>query len=212
MTFRRGAAVHGIILPRLETSAGPVEVEAVVVCPGDDFLSLYPGRLASFGLTKCLLQMLRVRPEASFRLGHPVMSDLTLARYDGYAALPEADALKARIRAERPAYPDAGIHLIAVASADGSLVVGDSHVYDPTPAPFASAAVDELMLDELRATLALRDVRVVERWTGIYASGGDRLMLMDAPEPRVRVVIVTSGTGASTSFAITEETMTDLYD
>jgi hypothetical protein len=35
-----------------------------------------------------------------------------------------------------------GIHLIAVQSADGSLVVGDSHHYAPTPHPFGSTAVD----------------------------------------------------------------------
>jgi hypothetical protein len=37
-------------------------------------------------------------------------------------------------------------------------------------------------------------------------------MLMDRPAARVRLVMVTSGTGASTSFAIAEETMADLYD
>ena len=91
-------------------------------------------------------------------------------------------------------------------------MVGDSHVYADTPEPFASAAVDSLILDELAATLAIGDAEVIERWTGIYASGGERLMLRDAPEPAVRLVMVTSGTGASTSFAIAEETMADLYD
>ncbi len=212
VVFRRGTTVHGIDLPVLATSAGRIEAEACIVCPGEDFLGLYPERIAAHGLTKCLLQMLRVRPGAGFHLALPVMSDLTLARYDGYAMLPEAAPLKARIAAERPAYPQAGIHLIAVASADGTLVVGDSHVYGATPAPFASEAVDDLILEELKATLAVGDARVVERWTGIYASGGERLMLMDAPEPKVRLVMVTSGTGASTSFAIAEETMADLFD
>jgi D-hydroxyproline dehydrogenase subunit beta len=212
VAFRRGAMVHAVALPRIATSTGPLEAEACIVCPGEDFLGLYPERIAAYGLTKCLLQMLRVRPAESFQLALPVMSDLTLARYDGYAMLPEAGSLKARIAAERPAYPEAGIHLIAVASADGSLVVGDSHVYADTPEPFASAAVDSLILDELAATLAIGDAEVIERWTGIYASGGERLMLRDAPEPAVRLVMVTSGTGASTSFAIAEETMADLYD
>lgn len=212
VVFRRNTAVLGLDLPVIATSAGPVEAQACVVCPGDDFLGLYAERIAAYGLTKCLLQMLRVSPAPGFELPLPVMSDLTLARYDGYAMLPAAEALKTRIRAERPAYPKAGVHLIAVASADGTLVVGDSHVYGATPAPFASEAVDDLILDELEATLAVGHARVVERWTGIYASGGQRLMLMDRPEKNVRLVMVTSGTGASTSFAIAEETMADLCD
>ena len=103
-----------------------------------------------------------------------------------------------------------GIHLIAVQSADGSLVVGDSHHYAPTPDPFAPDAVDALILAELDATLALPGRRVVERWTGIYPSGPG-VMFADAPLPAVRLVMVTSGTGASTSFAIAEETVADLY-
>lgn len=211
VTFQRRTAVLGIDLPFLATSAGRVEAEACIVCPGDDFLGLYPERIAALGLTKCLLQMLRVQPAPGFALALPVMSDLTLARYDGYAMLPQAEPLKARIRAERPAYPQAGIHLIAVASADGTLVVGDSHVYADTPEPFTSEAVDDLILDELKATLAVGQARVVSRWTGIYASGPEP-MITDAPEDRVRLVMVTSGTGASTSFAIAQETMADLYD
>jgi hypothetical protein len=46
---------------------------------------------------------------------------------------------------------------------------------------------------------------------GTYASLPDRLMVRDAPHPDIRLVIVTSGTGASTAFAIGEETIDDLF-
>ncbi len=36
-------------------------------------------------------------------------------------------------------------------------------------------------------------------------------MLIDRPADSVRIVMITSGTGASTSFAIAEETIADLY-
>ena len=36
-------------------------------------------------------------------------------------------------------------------------------------------------------------------------------MFADAPSDDVRLVMVTSGTGASTSFAIAEETIADLF-
>jgi hypothetical protein len=36
-------------------------------------------------------------------------------------------------------------------------------------------------------------------------------MFREAPSPRVRHVVVTSGTGASTAFAIAEETMEDMF-
>jgi len=59
--------------------------------------------------------------------------------------------------------------------------------------------------------LDMPDRIVSERWTGTYASASDRLMLLDRPSDSVRVVIITSGTGASTSFAIGEEVIADLF-
>jgi hypothetical protein len=58
--------------------------------------------------------------------------------------------------------------------------------------------------------LALPARRVVERWIGTYASASDRLVLVDAPHPRVRIAIVTSGTGASTAFGLAEEVLDDM--
>ena len=52
---------------------------------------------------------------------------------------------------------------------------------------------------------------VSESWTGTYASASDRLMLVDRPLDSVRIVMITSGTGASTSFAIAEEVIADLF-
>jgi FAD dependent oxidoreductase TIGR03364 len=182
-----------------------------VVCPGDDFLSLYPKRFTAFHLTRCKLHMLRVAATGALpRFAAAVMSDLGLVRYLGYAELPEAAALKRRLETEQPLHLANGVHLIAVQSGDGSLVVGDSHHYAPTPDPFSPTAVDELILDEFRQVVALPEPLVIERWIGTYASAPDRLMLVDRPADAVRIVVITSGTGASTSFAIAEEVIDDL--
>jgi hypothetical protein len=59
--------------------------------------------------------------------------------------------------------------------------------------------------------LNLPGARVVERWVGTYASLPDALMIRDAPDDTIRLVVVTSGTGASTAFAIGEETIEELF-
>ena len=212
VTFIRQTVVRAVEPPWLETSQGTIDAEAAVVCPGDDLHSLFADRLAPYGLTRCKLHMLRTVPQPDgWRLPAPVMSDLGLVRYLGYAALPEAAALRARLESEQGAWLANGVHLIVVQSADGSLVVGDLHHYDPTPDPFAPEAVDRLILDELAAVLDLPCPAVAERWTGTYASASDRLMLVDRPTDDVRLVLVTSGTGASTAFAIAEEVIGELY-
>ncbi|MDX2156043.1 MAG: TIGR03364 family FAD-dependent oxidoreductase [Hyphomicrobiaceae bacterium] len=212
VTFMRSALVKAIAPPRVETTRGPIHADAVVVCPGHDFLTLYPERIAAYGLTTCKLHMLRIRSsEPGRRLGAAVMSDLGLVRYLGYAELPDAAALKVQLDYEQPDHLANGVHLIAVQSADGSLVVGDSHHYGETVDPFAPSAVDDLIIDELDHVLDLPGRTVIERWTGTYASASDRLMLIDRPSDSVRLVLITSGTGASTAFAIGEEVIADLF-
>jgi FAD dependent oxidoreductase TIGR03364 len=207
VAVRRGVAVHCVESGRLDTSLGPVRAEMIVVCPGDDLATLFPYTLSKAGLTRCKLHMLRLAPPA-YRLPATVMSDLSLVRYLGYAALPEAAALRARIEAEQPNHLANGIHLIVAQGADGSLIVGDSHHYAATPDPFAPDRVDALILDEFRAVFG-HQFPVVERWTGTYASGAHQ-SIVEAPMEGVRLVVVTSGTGASTAFALAEDVIGEL--
>ena len=210
VSFQRETAALSVATSRVVTSRGVVEAEAIAVCPGDDLFSLFPGRIAAHEVTRCKLQMLRLG-DPGFRLTAGVMSDLGLARYAGYAALPEAAALRVRLEAEQPAHLDHGVHLIVVQSADGTLVVGDSHHYAPTPDPFADDAIDTLIMDEYRAVLGPGAPRIVERWTGTYASAPGRPVVIDTPAPGVRLVMVTTGAGASTGFALGEEVVADLF-
>jgi FAD dependent oxidoreductase TIGR03364 len=211
VTFFRKTLVTDVHEGRVESTAGRFHAERIVVCPGDDLLTLFPERIAALKISRCQLQMMKVAPnDPAFRLSCAMMSDLSLVRYLGYAELPEAAALKARLEDEQPEHLRHGIHLIAVPGQDG-LIVGDSHHYGFSASPFGSEAVDALILHELKAVLRLPNATVTERWIGTYASLPDALAITDAPLPSVRLVIVTSGTGASTAFGIAEETINDLY-
>ncbi len=207
--FRLSTAVTGIAPPVVETSAGPVRAARVVVCPGDDLTGLYADRIKARRVTRCKLQMLRLA-DPGFRLRAGVLTDLSLLRYGGFAGLPQAAALRERLRAEQPDLLANGVHMIAVQCADGSLVLGDSHHYGPTPDPFGSEAVDGMILSEFAAVFGARPVAVTARWTGSYSSA-NVAAFRDAPHPDVRLVMVTSGTGASTGFAIGEETVAELF-
>lgn len=207
--FLWGAAALSVETGRLETTQGVIEAGAICVCPGDDLSTLFPECVAAAGLTRCKLQMLRLA-DPGFRLPAAVMSDLGLVRYAGYAALPQAKALAARLAAEQPQHLADGVHLIVVQSADGSLVVGDSHHYAATPDPFSHEAVDRLILEEFAAVFGRPAPPVVERWTGTYASAKDRTVLVDTPMAGVRLVMVTTGAGASIGFALGEEVVSDL--
>ena len=178
-----------------------------LICGGADITTLYPDFLSTHTLRLCKLHMLRLA-DPGVRFPAPLMSDLGLVRYLGYRG-PRLPALRARLVAEQPAHLADGIHLIAVQHTDGSLVVGDSHHYDASPDPFQPQDVDARMLEEFTAVTGLRAPEVTERWIGIYPSGPDTAFT-EAVADGVRLVMVTSGTGASTAFAIGEETVAEL--
>jgi len=184
---------------------GQWRAERVVVCPGTELNGLARRMLPDHRLKLTRLQMLRVRTESGFRLGSAVMSDLSLVRYSGYADLASSAPLHAQLQGECGQSLDDGIHLIAVQSEDGTLVVGDSHHPHDSPDPFASDAVDRRILDHLREVVDLAECEVIERWTGVYPTGHGDDCLIEHACPDQRLVIVTSGTGASTAFGIAEE-------
>jgi FAD dependent oxidoreductase TIGR03364 len=187
---------------RVVTSAGDIRADAIFVCPGDDLNALFPNVMAEHQVTRCKLQMLRLAAPG-WHMARPVMSDLGLARYEGYSALPEAAPLTAQLRNEQGSLLDAGIHLIAVQSADGSLVVGDSHEYGDAPDPFHHERIDSLMLEEFAAVLGAPSP-VIERWIGVYASSPKQNWFHHEAAPHVHVIAVTCGAGMSTAFAIGE--------
>lgn len=209
VTFLTATAALNVAPPVITTSRGAVHAEACIVCPGDDFNTLFPDAIAAHQPTRCILTMLRLA-DPGFKLPAGIMSDLGLARYEGYAALPEAAALRARLERDHARHLAHGVHLIIVQSADGSLVVGDSHHYDATPAPFAAAETEALILNEFRAATGLTPPPVIERWTGVYSSAA-KPYFVAAPADAVRLVMVTSGAGASMSFGLAEQVIASLY-
>ncbi len=210
--FAYGTAVHTLDPPVIGTSTGDVHAEAAVICPNDDLSTLFPERLATYQPSLCTLQMLKVQPLPGVpRLNAALMSDLSLVRYLGYVALPEAAALRQRLQAEQGAWLEHGIHLIVVANDDGSLVIGDSHHSDNVVRAFSQGVVEDLVLQEFSNLLGRTQGQVVERWSGTYPTSDGRLVVIDRVRDSVAIVVVTSGTGASTAFAIAEEVIGQIF-
>lgn len=207
----RNCLVREVRTPDIITSSGLVRAETTIVCPGDDFLTLFPERIAHYKLTRSKSQMLRVRPAAPGRLGCTVGSDSTLLRLPAVASQSAAATLAARLDGERPELLDAGVGLTVTQSADGSFVVGDSRQFAPTHDPVSQAAIDALILGELDRVLDLPGRVVSERWVAQQPQAADRPMLIDRPSPSIRIVMMTGGAGFASAFAIAEEVVADLF-
>jgi len=212
VAFHWGVTVTGISEAGVRHAQGEMRAARVVMATGEALDALAPSLAREAGIRACRLQMLRtVAQPPAFRLDAVVLSDLSLLRYGGFAAQPPASALRRVLEAERAQALARGVHLIVAQGADGSLVIGDSHDEGEAADPFASEAVDALILEELGAVLDVPRPGIAERWLGVYPVARVAPVLRAPVGERARAVVVTSGTGMSTAFAIGEETIAELF-
>ena len=205
--FHFGTTVRAIALPHVETTAGTWHVDRVVVCSGPDFETLYPEIFAAQPLTRCKLQMLRTAPQPdAWSLGPALCAGLTLAHYDAFKNLPSLPVLVARLHAEFPFHHEHGIHVLLSQTAAGELTIGDSHHYGLPVEPFDREDINAAIMASLRTFAHAPDLRVAERWHGIYpklTDGASELVVEAAPG--VWIVNGLGGAGMTLSFGLAEE-------
>ena len=202
-SVRFATPVHAVERGEVHAHGLEVRAPAIIVCPGPDHGWLAPALAPQRpGLTRCKLQMLRVAAPAHRRYGPALLTGLSLPRYPGYAGRPGADALRARIAAERPELVEHGVHLIVTQLPDGDLVLGDTHEYGDAVSPFGDETLDELVLAEARRLLGVKRLVVRERWQGVYPVAAGDPFLIEQPLDGVSVVEVVSGIGMTTALGL----------
>jgi FAD dependent oxidoreductase TIGR03364 len=209
--FFFGTAVRAIVPPRLETATESWEAEQFVVCSGEDFETLYPEHYAASGLTRCKLQMLRTAPQPNgWELGPSLAAGLTLRFYPAFEICGTLAALKQRISEETPEMDHWGIHALVSQTADGALTLGDSHEYGLAVDIFNKTEIDELIVNYTRGFLRVPEMRIAERWHGVYAKHPDKTLLTMEPEPGVRIVASPGGSGMTLSMGVGEKTIREM--
>jgi len=202
------ALVSGIDLPRIETSAGVWIADAAIVCSGEDFQSLYADHYAASGLTRCKLQMMRTAPQpGSWQLGPSLAAGLTLRFYPAFQVCASLPELVRRIAEETPEYDRWGIHALVSQTADGALTLGDSHEYGSSIDVFNKQAIDDLILEYTRGFLHAPEMRIAERWHGVYAKHPEKPLVIITPQENVRIVASPGGSGMTLSFGVAERSM-----
>ncbi|MGH3705679.1 MAG: FAD-dependent oxidoreductase, partial [Agromyces sp.] len=201
--FRRRTAVGAVRPGRVETSRGPIDVGRVIVAVNHDIDLLYPEVAERHGIVRCALDMMRVSAELRMPLAAPLLTGWSLVRYGAFSATPAAAALRERLHTERPDLAALDLNQMYTRLPDGTLIVGDTHSRGANVAPFQAEFAFESLAAEARSLFGIDELRVVERWQGVYASGPEDF-LMEEVEPGVHLVAATTGIGMTTGLGLAE--------
>ncbi|WP_175652665.1 TIGR03364 family FAD-dependent oxidoreductase [Pseudomonas sp. Marseille-P9899] len=201
--FHFSTLVRDIEPGRLSTTAGTFSGGQIVVCSGHDYQTLLAEPMAALQPQVCRLQMLRARPRFQLDLQHSLLTGLSCLHYGAYADLPQAAALRERVQSHSPHLLEHGIHLLISPTPHGELIIGDSHAYGSDASPFNAEQVDNWMIELAEHTLGGR-IEVVERWQGVYGSGGPGPFSLLPVAPGISAALMHTGVGMSVGPALAE--------
>jgi FAD dependent oxidoreductase TIGR03364 len=191
----------------VHTSRGVIRAETIVVAVNVDVDGLYPG----LAVQRCSLEMLSATADLRADLAMPVLTGWSMIRYSGFAHLESTSVVRERLHREHPTLAALDVNHMVTQRPNGDLIIGDTHTVADTVSPFqAEVAFDEL-LEATRRLFGTDQLRVRERWQGVYAKG-DGDFLVESPADGVRVVAVTTGIGMTTGLGLAASVMKDLYD
>jgi FAD dependent oxidoreductase TIGR03364 len=186
--------------------------DLIFIASGADFETLYPEVFARFPLTKCKLQMMRLKSQPdSWRIGPALCGGLSLIHYKSFLEASSLPILKKRYQEEMSEYLRWGIHVMVSQNGKGELTIGDSHEYGMVHDPFDKEFINTMILDYLKQFAQFKDWTVGESWNGVYPklTNGDT-DLFTSPEPYVYIVNGLGGAGMTLSFGFAEELVAGL--
>ena len=202
--FHRRTAGVAVRPGVLTTTRGDIHAGTIVVCVNHDLDHLLPEVAEDIGLLRCALDMLRVRADLRRPLTAPLLTGWSMLRYGRFAQQPLIAAVRARLHADRPDLAAVDVNQMYTQFPDGSLIVGDTHERAVDVDPFRAEAASRLLLAATEDLFGIPAPTVVERWTGVYASGPQPFVDRET-QPGVIVLGVATGIGMTTGLGLAEE-------
>lgn len=194
------------------STRGNFTAQRVIVCPGFQLAQLFPSIAEKHNVRVCSLVMSLVDRPTEIPDDLALLTGTSLARYDGFAAMPSVPALREELTRNEPDLVNCVANLMVTGTPTG-LFIGDSHAYSATAEPFIDEDIAELLLNKATAILGMGSgirsstatygpARVRQRWLGRYADSPDTNLIIERPDPQTTVLAVTSGIGMTLSFGV----------
>ena len=145
----------------------------VFICNGDEFQLLYPEIFKNSDIEITKLQMMQTKPQGSYVLPGSVLTGLTIRRYESFYECPSYKQIKAN-EPEDSLVKKWGVHILFKQAIDGSVILGDSHIYasvnDSDSLGFdIETVINDFMISEAKNIIDLPTYEIAQTWYGIYS-------------------------------------------
>lgn len=213
VSFLWSSTVTKIFYPTVWVGKKSWDADEIYICNGADFETLFPEQFNALPITRCKLQMMKLKEQpSSWRIGPALCGGLSLIHYKSFEISPTLSQLRNHFKKEREEYLKWGIHVMVAQNQSGELIVGDSHEYGHTHDPFTKMFINKMILNYLKGFARFKNEDVVEYWNGIYPKLTDgRTEIILHPQPGVTIINGLGGAGMTLSFGLCEQVIGGTY-
>lgn len=192
-----------------------VWVERAFICNGRDFNILFPALFREANIEVSKLQMLLSEP-VDFQLKGNILTGMTIRRYESFKtceSYKELDPENAH-----PELAEKGIHVLFKQRADGSVIIGDSHVYADASKGYDTGfdedeRINRLILNEARNILNWPDLKIRYAWSGFYGQmKGEEEIFEKVIDDCIHIVTAIGGKGMTASAGYAKEHVEKIYN
>ncbi|MBU1372627.1 MAG: TIGR03364 family FAD-dependent oxidoreductase [Bacteroidetes bacterium] len=207
VSFYFNKAISKITYPKVYCGNEYFEADEIYVCSGSDFETLYPEVFAKQPITKCKLQMMRMKgfyPNADD--SPSLCGGLSMIHYAAFQEAKSLMQLKNRYEKDYAAYIKWGIHVMLSQNQQGEFTIGDSHEYGFDLDPFDKKYINDLILKYFKSFGLLDSYEPIQTWNGVYPklTNGETELVLE-PEKGVTIINGVGGAGMTLSFGLAEE-------
>lgn len=200
----------------LKTSSGKHFSSAkAFICNGTDYNTLFPEHFKKAKIKLVKLQMLSTFPQASQKLPGSILTGQTIRRYESFHDCPSFASIK-KVEAADSFFKKFGIHILFKQSADGRVILGDSHEYfdisnNEKGDFYTNSLINEFMISEAQKIFDLQDWRIEKTWIGYYSQCADSDLYENTIEDDIHVVTAIGGKGMTASFGFAKESVDKIF-
>jgi len=190
--------------------------DQVIICSGSDFRTLYADLFRDSDLELVKLQMMATVPQKDYRLPGSILTGLSIRRYESFQECPSYQRVKS---GEDPNSLEKkySVHILFKQSPDGSVIIGDSHLY-------ASVAnidqlgfeldmnIDRFIVQEAKKIIDLPEYRIQRRWAGFYCQCKTTDIFHHPVSEKVLIVTGIGGKGMTGSAGYAKENINKILN